>query len=173
MVTRFIAACALILALVGCSSPPASPTTPPAEGASTPTAAAATPTAAGGATSTAAGATATPAAGGSSGSGGTGTVDGTWTGTWTKPAGGGTMTLQLQQSGTNVTGTITMVGSVCVPPGTAVSGTVVGPNVVLDAAGSGFQATWGGGFRGNSITGTLSASCSAGSAVGTWTVTRS
>jgi hypothetical protein len=161
---------AVAIALVGCSSPTAAPTTPASNGGGTPTAAAPTP---GAVTPTPAAATGTPAAGNTGGTGGTGTVDGTWTGTWTKPAGGGTITMQLQQSGTNMTGTITLVGSACIPPGTSVSGTVVGPNIVFTATGSSLQAMFGGNFSGNSIMGTMTVSCAAGSATGTWNVTRS
>lgn len=171
MRTLLLVIFAVAIALFGCSGPTAAPTTPASNGGG------ATPTAAGpatgAATSTPSAATATPTAANTSGSGGTGTVDGTWTGKWTKPAGGGTITLQLQQSGTNVTGTVTMVGSVCIPPGTAVSGTIAGSNIVFTATGSGFQAQFGGSIKGNSMTGTLNAGCSAGSATGTWNVTRS
>jgi hypothetical protein len=171
MNTRLLLAFAMAIALVGCSSPTAAPTTPASNGGgATPTAAAGTP---GAATPTPAAATNTPAAGNTGGNGGTGTVDGTWTGTWTKPAGGGTMTLQLQQSGTNVSGKITLVGSACIPPSTALSGTVVGPNIVFTVTASTLQATFGGNFSGNTITGTMTVTCSAGSAVGTWNVTRS
>jgi hypothetical protein len=65
-----------------------------------------------------------------------------------------------------------MVGSACIPPGTAVDGTLNGPNIVFTAAGSGFQAMFGGNFTGNDITGTLTASCALGSATGTWQVKR-
>lgn len=173
MCARLLVTCAVAIALIGCSNPTAAPgsQTPgnsPAAPTATPAGATSNP-----ATPTPAAATATPAAGNTGGSGDTGTVDGTWTGTWTKPAGGGTITLQLQQSGTNVTGTVTMVGSVCIPPGTAVSGTIAGSNIVFTATGSGFQAQFGGSIKGNSMTGTLNAGCSAGSATGTWNVTRS
>ncbi|HEY7942552.1 MAG TPA: hypothetical protein VID25_11440, partial [Candidatus Limnocylindrales bacterium] len=60
-------------------------------------------------------------------------AEGAWSGTWTKPAGGGSMTLELKQSGTAVGGLVTMVGSACVPPGTTFTGTLTGPNIVFTA----------------------------------------
>lgn len=169
LVTRVLALIAFaVIALVGCTNPPATSTSP--GGSSAPVAA--TPSSAVAATPSPAAASAIPTSPASAAPSAAATVDGQWTGSWTKPGGGGVFSLQLQQSGSDVSGTVTMVGSACIPPGTAVNGTLNGPNLVFTAAGSGFQATYGGNFTGNDITGTLNASCALGAATGTWQVKR-
>jgi hypothetical protein len=88
------------------------------------------------------------------------------------------MTLVLQQNGASVTGTIDVTSSACLTKG-PVSGTMAGSTLTLHAttpavtgpgeATGDYQAT----LSGNTIKGTLTVTCSVGTGVGTWQVSRS
>lgn len=58
-------------------------------------------------------------------------VAGTWMGTWTSIAGGGSAQLDLEQRGSTVTGTVRYTGSNHPPESGTVAGTVNGSALVL------------------------------------------
>jgi hypothetical protein len=109
-----------------------------------------------------------------------GTVNGTWSGTWTRtspPPGSGTFTLSLRQQGSSIDGTIDVVASACLTKGT-ISGTITGASVTLHTVTPPVAGTrkatgdYQGTLAGDTLSGTLTVTCSAGTGVGTWTVTR-
>jgi hypothetical protein len=107
-------------------------------------------------------------------------IDGTWKGTWTRtspPPSSGTMTLVLHHSGQSVTGQVEVVASACLTKGN-VTGTVAGTKVTLHAVtpavnGTGqatgdYEAT----LSGSKLGGSLTVTCSVGTGVGTWDLSR-
>jgi len=110
-----------------------------------------------------------PAAGG---------VTGTWSGTWKRDpplGGGGTMTLHLQESGTNVAGDITAQGSLCLTrPGVPLTGTFDDPTLAFKVTGDNLEIDYTATLSGTTLTGKLAAvRCPAGVATGTFELTKS
>jgi hypothetical protein len=104
-------------------------------------------------------------------------VTGTWSGTWKRDpplGGGGTMTLHLRQSGSNVTGDITAQGSLCVTkPGIPLTGTFNDPNLAFSVTGDNLEVDYTATLAGTSLNGKLNAvTCAAGTATGTFALTK-
>jgi hypothetical protein len=171
-----IGAVAIVLLLAGCSASatptsPASPAQSPSSTAAQASEAAAPASEA--ATSAASAASVAPA----SSAPAAGSVTGTWSGPWTRDApltGGGTMTLHLQQDGSNVTGDITVQGSVClVKPGIPLTGTFNDPTLVFTVTADNVELDYTATLAGSKLSGKLAAvKCPAGLATGTFELTR-
>ena len=106
-------------------------------------------------------------------------LTGTWTGTWTRTAptsGGGAFGLALNQSGANLSGSVTQAaGSLCMQ-GTKITGTVNGSNVTMTLSNptdSSVKVQLTGQLSGNKLSGNLTATCSGLAGQGTWDVTES
>jgi hypothetical protein len=103
----------------------------------------------------------------------TGDVSGTWSGPWKRDpplGGGGTMTLHLQQSGSNVTGDITAQGSLCITsPGIPLTGTFNDPTLTFTVTGDNLEIDYTATVSGTAMAGKLNAvKCPAGVATGTF-----
>lgn len=110
--------------------------------------------------------TATPAAG---------QLEGTWTGTYTSKkfsSTSGGFTVVFTQSGTELSGTITLEAG-CVTSGT-LSGTVTGDTIDFGAVkGQGRTVSFTGSVDGDQMKGTYDSDASCGNDNGTWTASRS
>lgn len=87
-------------------------------------------------------------------------------------AGGGELSLVMSQDGSTVSGTYTSTGGECLADGT-ISGTADDVTLILQLVSPGTDSDFTGTLAGDTISGTLSASCSAGVGTGDWSVTRS
>lgn len=105
-------------------------------------------------------------------------VTGTWSGTWKRDAplgGGGTMTLHLQESGSQVSGDITAQGSLCLTkPGIPLTGTFNNPALEFKVTGDNLEIDYTATLSGTALTGKLNAvKCPAGVATGTFELKKS
>jgi hypothetical protein len=100
---------------------------------------------------------------------------GTWDGTWTRTApvaGGGDLSLVMEQDGSTISGTYAATGGTCLTSGT-ISGSVDDITITMKLVSPGTDSDFTGTLSGDTIAGTLSASCDAGVGTGDWEVTRS
>lgn len=100
-------------------------------------------------------------------------LSGTWKGDWenTSPdSSRGTFTIQWQQLGTGLTGTITVNGTPCLTGG-SISGSVSGDHIDFGVVTGQAQVVYTGSVNGTKMSGTYSTSC--GNAQGNWTATKS
>ena len=117
-------------------------------------------------------------AGSSSVAGGTtspsGALTGTWSGPWQRtspPPGGGTNALTLQQRGSELTGKLVAVGSACLTT-EQITGTVRGTAVDFHVVGGSATAKYTGSVSGNSMSGTATVTCAAGTGTAKWQLTK-
>lgn len=165
----------LVLAAAGCSksSPKAASTTSSTAGpgssvASTSTTSAATPTTAATATTSASATTAPPAATTGGGTGLTGSWPGEWQNT-TPDSSRGTFRIQWTQSGSSLSGTITITGTPCLTGG-SISGSLAGSTLNFGVVTGQSQVSYTGTVSGDTMSGTYTTSC--GNAQGTWKATK-
>lgn len=116
----------------------------------------------------------------SSGTPGTASFSGVWSGTWTRvtpPVGSGTYRWVLHQQGGQITGTLEAGKSACLTKG-PLTGKTSGTHIVLHsvtpAVGGVGQAsaTYHGTLAGGTLSGTATVRCAAGVGLATWTLTR-
>jgi len=102
-------------------------------------------------------------------------ITGTWAGTWTRTtpavAGGGDLTLTLQQQGNAISGTVTETGSACITTANVI-GTVDGSTVTFGFSDGGVTASYTATQSGSTLTGTYTVECAAGAGTADWQATR-